>query len=159
MKSKSDGQNAPVPYDPAKADPSLLGALNSASQKGILGGALENLRHREAKAKFERDQMRLAERIEAQRAKTVSEPARDPVHRYEQLEKQMLAELRARAGRPMTPEQQQARETQLKELNALAPAIKQDRGLMQRAEKAGIATSIRDRIALQSRARENDIER
>jgi hypothetical protein len=159
MKSKGDGQNAPLPYDPSKADPSLLGALHSASQKGILGGALENLRHREAKTKFERDQMRLAERIEAQRAKTVTEPARDPVHRYEQLEKQMLAEFRARGGRPMTPPQQEAREAQLKELNALAPAIQKDRILMQRAEKAGIGNSVQDRVRQQRRGLDKEIER
>jgi len=68
-----------------------------AGAKGIVGGALENLRHRATKEKFERDQMRFAARIEAQRAKAAA-PARDPVQRYDQLEKELLAEFRARAG-------------------------------------------------------------
>jgi hypothetical protein len=159
MSEKGKGQGTPLPYDPAKADPSLLGVLHSASQKGILGGALESMRHRQAKEKFERDQMRLAERIEAQRAKQAPEPARDPVQRYEQVEKQMLAEFHARAGRPMTPAQQDAREAQLKELNALAPAIQKDPSLMQRAEKAGIVKSVHERVRQQRRVRENGIER
>lgn len=158
MKSKRDGQNGSLPYDPAKADPSLLGALHSAGQKGVLGAALENLRHRQAKDKFERDQMRLAERIEAQRAKSGAEPARDPVQRYEQIEKQMVAEFRARAGRAMTPEQEEVRRAQLLELNALASAIQKERALMQHAEKAGIASSIRERVARQNRARGREIE-
>jgi hypothetical protein len=159
MSEKGKRQGTPLPYDPAKADPSLLGVLHSASQKGILGGALESMRHREAKEKFERDQMRLAERIEARRAKHAPEPAADPVQRYEQVEKQMLAGFRARAGRPMTPAQQEAREAQLKELSALAPAIQKDPSLMQRAEKAGIAKSVQEGVRQQGRSRQDGIER
>jgi hypothetical protein len=156
---KPDGKTpAALPYDPAKADPSLLDAVQQAGEKGILGGALESLRHREAKEKFERDQLRLAERIAAQRAKPTV-PARDPVQRYDQLEKEMMAEFRGRAGRPMTPAEQERREAQLKELGALAPRIQGDAALMRRAKAAGIDRSVTERTLQPSRARDRGIER
>ena len=158
MKSKDKAPQA-LPYDPAKADPSLLDALQRAGQKGVLGAALENMQHREARKKLEREQARLAARIEARQTKQTEEPTRDPVQRYAQLEKEMLVQFQARGGRPMTPAQKDARDAQLKELNALAAAIQQDPALRKRASEKGLDRSVNERVRQQNRNRDHGIER